>query len=36
MRNKKFAKYFSEYEVSNISAMIRNNRLDSKIHAGDF
>jgi NAD(P)-dependent dehydrogenase (short-subunit alcohol dehydrogenase family) len=36
MRNKKFAKYFREYEVSNISAMIRNNRLDPKTHAGDF
>jgi len=36
MRNKKFAKYFREYEVSNISAMLRNNRLDPKIHTGDF
>ena len=36
MRNKKFAKYFREYEVSNISAMLRNNRLDPKIHVGDF
>jgi retinol dehydrogenase 13 len=31
MKNKKFAKYFREYEWSNISAMIRNNRLDPKI-----
>jgi retinol dehydrogenase 13 len=36
MRNKKFAKYFREYEVSNISAMLRNNRLSPIIHAGDF
>jgi retinol dehydrogenase-13 len=36
MINKKFAKYFREYEVSNISAMLRNNRLEPKIHAGDF
>jgi len=36
MRNKKFGKYFREYEVSNISAMLRNNRLDPIIHAGDF
>jgi len=36
MRNKKFAKYFREYEVSNISAMLRNNRLDPKIHTGGF
>jgi retinol dehydrogenase 13 len=31
MKNKKFAKYFREYEWSNILAMIRNNRLDPKI-----
>ncbi|MRS02450.1 SDR family NAD(P)-dependent oxidoreductase [bacterium] len=30
MKNKKFAKYFREYEWSNISAMIRNNRSDPK------
>ena len=33
MKNKKFAKYFKEYEWSNIFAMIRNNRLDPKICA---
>ena len=31
MKNKKFAKYFREYEWSNIFAMIRNNRSDPKI-----
>jgi NAD(P)-dependent dehydrogenase (short-subunit alcohol dehydrogenase family) len=31
MKNKKFAKYFKEYEWSNIFAMIRNNRSDPKI-----
>jgi short-subunit dehydrogenase len=31
MNNKKFWKYFKEYESSNIFAMIRNNRLDPKI-----
>jgi len=31
MRNKKFAKYFKEYEWSNIFAMIRNNKSDPKI-----
>jgi len=36
MINKKFAKYFREYEVSNISAMLRNNRLEPKTHTGDF
>jgi NAD(P)-dependent dehydrogenase (short-subunit alcohol dehydrogenase family) len=36
MKNKKFAKYFKEYEWSNISAMIRNNRLDPKICSEDF
>ncbi len=36
MRNKKFAKYFSEYEWSNILTMIRNNRLDPKICTEDF
>jgi retinol dehydrogenase 13 len=35
MKNKKFAKYFKEYEWSNISAMIRNNRLDPKICTED-
>jgi retinol dehydrogenase-13 len=36
MKNKKFAKYFKEYEWSNILAMIRNNRLDPKICTEDF
>jgi NAD(P)-dependent dehydrogenase (short-subunit alcohol dehydrogenase family) len=36
MKNKKFAKYFKEYEWSNIFAMIRNNRLDPKICSEDF
>jgi len=36
MKNKKFAKYFREYEWSNILAMIRNNRLDPKICTDDF
>ena len=36
MKNKKFAKYFKEYEWSNISAMIRNNRSDPKICTEDF
>ena len=36
MKNKKFAKYFKEYEWSNISAMIRNNRLDPKICSENF
>jgi len=31
MKNKKFAKYFREYEWSNVSAMIRNNRMDPQI-----
>ena len=31
MKNKKFAKYFREYEWSNILAMIRNNKSDPKI-----
>jgi retinol dehydrogenase 13 len=36
MKNKKFAKYFKEYEWSNISAMIRNNRSSPRICADDF
>lgn len=36
MRNKKFTKYFKEYQWSNISAMIRNNRLDPRICPDDF
>lgn len=31
MKNKKFAKYFKEYEWSNIFAIIRNNKSDPKI-----
>jgi retinol dehydrogenase-13 len=34
--NKKFVKYFKEYQWSNIFAMIRNNRLDPKICTRDF
>ena len=36
MKNKKFAKYFKEYQWSNIVAMIRNNRLDPKICPEEF
>jgi retinol dehydrogenase 13 len=36
MKNKKFAKYFREYEWSNISAMIRNNRSDPGICTEEF
>lgn len=36
MKNKKFAKYFKEYQWSNISAMIRNGRLYPKICQDDF
>jgi retinol dehydrogenase 13 len=36
MKNKKFAKYFREYEWSNIFAMIRNNRSDPKICEDTF
>ena len=35
-KNRKFFKYFKEYQWSNILAMIRNNRLDPKICTGDF
>jgi retinol dehydrogenase 13 len=35
-KNKKFFKYFKEYQWSNIFAMIKNNRLDPKICTGDF
>jgi short-subunit dehydrogenase len=35
-KNKKFFKYFKEYQWSNISAMIRNNRSDPKICTDDF
>lgn len=34
--NKKFFKYFNEYQWSNILEMIRNNRLDPKICTEDF
>jgi retinol dehydrogenase-13 len=34
--NKKFFKYFKEYQWANILAMIRNNRLDPKICTDDF
>jgi NAD(P)-dependent dehydrogenase (short-subunit alcohol dehydrogenase family) len=36
MKNKKFVKYFKEYQWSNISAMIRNNRSDPKTCSEDF
>lgn len=36
MKNKKFVKYFKEYEWSNIYAMIRNNMSDPKICSDDF
>jgi retinol dehydrogenase 13 len=36
MKNKKFVKYFREYEWSNIFSMIKNNRLDPKICTEDF
>jgi NAD(P)-dependent dehydrogenase (short-subunit alcohol dehydrogenase family) len=36
MKNKKFAKYFREYEWSNIFAMIRNNRSGPEICTEDF
>jgi short-subunit dehydrogenase len=36
MKNKKFAKYFREYEWSNISAMIRNNKSDPAICTEEF
>lgn len=32
----KLPKYFNEYEVSNISAMVKNNRRDPKICTDDF
>jgi retinol dehydrogenase 13 len=35
-KNKKFFKYFKEYQWSNIFAMIRNNGLDPKICTEDF
>ncbi len=36
MKNKKFTRYFREYEWSNISAMIRNNRSAPRICADGF
>ena len=36
MKNKKFVKYFKEYEWSDIFTMIKNNRLDPKICTEDF
>jgi NAD(P)-dependent dehydrogenase (short-subunit alcohol dehydrogenase family) len=36
MKNEKFAKYFKEYQWSNIFAMIRNNRSDPKICTENF
>jgi len=36
MKNKKFTKYFREYEWSNILAMIKNNRLEPKICTENF
>jgi retinol dehydrogenase 13 len=36
MKNKKFSKYFKEYQWANIFAMIRNNRSDPKICTEDF
>jgi retinol dehydrogenase-13 len=36
MKNKKFTKYFREYEWSKVSAMIRNNRLNPHICTEDF
>ena len=35
-KNKKFSKYFKEYQWSNIAAMIRNNRRDPKICSDEF
>lgn len=35
-KNRKFFKYFKEYQWSNILAMIRNNRLDPKICTEDY
>jgi len=35
-KNKKFFKYFKEYQWSNIFAMIKNNRLDPKICTESF
>jgi len=36
MKNKKFAKYFREYEWSNIFAMIKNNRSEPRICTDNF
>jgi len=36
MKNKKFTKYFKEYQWPNIKAMMRNNKRDPKICTNDF
>jgi len=36
IKNKKFFKYFKEYQWSNLFAMIKNNRLDPKICTEEF
>lgn len=36
MKNKKFVKYFKEYQWPNIAAMMRNNKRDPKICTNDF
>ena len=36
MKNKKFAKYFKEYQWPNLAAMIKNNRRDPRICTNDF
>ena len=36
VKNKKFFKYFKEYEWSNVYAMIKNNRLDPKVCTEEF
>jgi NAD(P)-dependent dehydrogenase (short-subunit alcohol dehydrogenase family) len=36
MKNKKFVKYFKEYQWADIFSMIRNNRSDPKICSEDF
>jgi NAD(P)-dependent dehydrogenase (short-subunit alcohol dehydrogenase family) len=36
MKNKKFKKYFNEYQWSNIAAMIRNNGRKPRICTGEF
>ena len=36
MKNKKFAKYFKEYQWPNIAAMMKNNQRDPRICTSDF